>query len=550
MVKQRTLHLGAAAALAALLVGSAGHVRAARPGSRASTTLHTSTTLVYGVTESPDHLNPNISGLQTTGDLASAVFDVLVGSDAQGNFTPDLATSWGVSSDKLTYTFHLRHGVKWADGQPFTAKDVVFTYKQILNPKNNTATATGFDHITSADTPDNYTVVFHTKKVFSPFLADVGQTFILPAHYFEHSSTFLKDHGYNHDPFDRKAFGTGPYLVSEWKTADHITLVPNKYYWGQKPYFQKVIYKIVPSVNTMLVQLRTGEVQMSGVTQQQVQLAKALPGKTLFSRPGQQWHHIDLKQEGFLRDQQVRVALDYATPKEEILKTVLHGYGQVDWGGDIAPSSWAYNPDVPRHYFNLKTAAAMLSKDGFTKGSDGYLQKSGQELYIQLWYINTDAIDAQIDQILKYEWGQIGVKVDLHQEDVDTIFGPNGPQFNHQMTGVSYSWFNGNDPDDGTYWQSSQIPTCPTCAGNNVVAYFHKFSFQTQIDNLTNAGLTTVDRAQRKAIYAKVETLLSAQDPAIFLYWAPDLSVAPITLKGYNPNAFNHVFWNVAQWRY
>jgi len=298
------------------------------------------------------------------------------------------------------------------------------------------------------------------------------------------------------------------------------------------------------------VQLRTGEVQMSGVTQQQVQLAKVLPGKTLFSRPGQQWHHIDLKQEGFLRDQQVRVALDYATPKEEILKTVLHGYGQVDWGGDIAPSSWAYNPDVPRHYFNLKTAAAMLSKDGFTKGSDGYLQKGGQELYIQLWYINTSAIDAQIDQILKYEWSQIGVKVDLHQEDVDTIFGPNGPQFNHQMTGVSYSWFNGNDPDDGTYWQSSQIPTCPTCAGNNVVAYFHKFSFQTQIDTLTNAGLTTVDRAQRKAIYAKVETLLSAQDPAIFLYWAPDLSVAPITLKGYNPNAFNHVFWNVAQWRY
>src|SRR5205823_12882975 len=105
------------------------------------------------------------------------------------------------------------------------------------------------------------------------------------------------------------------------------------------------------------------------------------------------------------------------------------------------------------------------------------------------------------DEILKFEWGQIGVKVDLRHQDVSTIFGPGGPQFTHQMTGINYSWFNGDDPDDKFYWNSAEIPTCPTCAGGNDVGYFHKFSFQKQIDDLTNAGVATLDRGKRKAIY-------------------------------------------------
>jgi len=96
----------------------------------------------------------------------------------------------------------------------------------------------------------------------------------------------------------------------------------------------------------------------------------------------------------------------------------------------------------------------------------------------------------QIDEILKYEWGQIGVKVDLHHQDASTIYGPGGPQFTHQMTGIGYAWTNtGSDPDDAFYWASSQIPTCPTCSGGNDVGYFYKFNFQKQIDASYQASL-------------------------------------------------------------
>lgn len=284
--------------------------------------------------------------------------------------------------------------------------------------------------------------------------------------------------------------------------------------------------KIVPNDNTLLVQLRTGEVDFAEIAQEQADLAKHIPGKMLLDRPGNSWYHIDLKQWSFLRDQQVRVALDYATPKDEIVQKVLHGYGQADYG-DIAPISWAYDPNVPKHPFNLQKAAALLAADGFKKGPDGFLQKNGQELYIQLWYSSDDAKGEQIDLILKYYWGQIGVKVDLHHQDASTIYSPSGPQFTKQLTGISYAWGNNPDPDDSIFWNSSQIPKSPTSAGQNIIAYFYPFSFQKQIDALTNAGVSTLDQGKRKATYARIETLLAAQVPVIFLFWEPILYSQP-----------------------
>lgn len=137
MIKNRLLRFTAVAALLTLLAGSVGNARAAHSRSAGRTVSHAPTTLVYGTTEEPDTLNPLITVLATAFDLNAGVFDELVKADAHDNFIPDLATSWSVSPDNLTYTFHLRHGVKWADGVPFTAKDVYFTYQQEANPKNN-----------------------------------------------------------------------------------------------------------------------------------------------------------------------------------------------------------------------------------------------------------------------------------------------------------------------------------------------------------------------------------------------------------------------------
>jgi peptide/nickel transport system substrate-binding protein len=244
------------------------------------------------------------------------------------------------------------------------------------------------------------------------------------------------------------------------------------------------------------------------------------------------------------------VALDYATPKDAIVHHVLHGYAQPAYG-DIPPLSWAYNPNVPRHPFDLARARAILAADGFARGPDGYLWKDKQELALQLWYINGNPADEQTNELLAFYWRQIGVKVDVQHEDRSAIWGPGGPQFTRRMTGISTTTTNNDDPDDRFFWNSAEIPRCPTCAGGNWIAYFHPFSFQTQIDALTNAAVAALDRNKRKALYARIETLLAEQVPMIFLDWVPFLYVRPATLHGFTPNAFMYgLFWNIQQWRY
>lgn len=508
------------------------------------------TTIIYGTTDEPDTLNPLITTQTVSGDINAGVFGSPLNVDPRDNFVPDLVVRWSVSADSLTYTFHLRRGVRWGDGMPFTARDVAFTYRQILNPRNNTNSTQGWDRVTRLETPDDYTVVLHTQRVYAPLLLYVGTTAILPAHYFAHSASFIREGSYNHDPFNRTPFGTGPYMVSEWTTADHITLIPNPYYWGARPFLQRIIFKVVPNANTLLVQAHTDEVQLASITQEQAWQAAGLPGKVLVRAPGQSWYHVELKQWDFLRDRQVRVALDYATPRDAIVKKLLHGYGQPAYG-DIAPISWAYDPNVPRRPYDPDRARAILTADGFSRGADGYLRKDGRDLAIQLWYITGNPVEERINEILRSTWSRIGVKVDLYHQDNASIWGSNGPQFTKRMTGISTGTTNNDDPDDRFYWHSAEIPSCPTCPGGNWIAYFHQFSFQRQIDALTDAAVSTIDRRARKALYARIDALLANQVPMIFLDWVPLLYVRPAGLQGFAPNAFMRgLFWNVEQWHY
>ena len=154
------------------------------------------------------------------------------------------------------------------------------------------------------------------------------------------------------------------------------------------------------------------------------------------------------------------MALDYATPKQQIVQQLLHGYGQPAYG-DISPAHWAYNPNVPHHDFNLSKAASILAADGFTKGSDGVLQKGGVPFAMQLWNSSGQTLAEQINVILKAEWGKLGIKVNMHSESDNTIYGASGPQFSKQMTGIAYGWYNTADPTMPIIGPATRFPTLP-----------------------------------------------------------------------------------------
>lgn len=503
-------------------------------------------TVIIGNTEEPDYLNPVLYTLATAYDVVTAINDPLAAIDDKGNLVPKLATSWTISSDGLTYTFHLRQGVKWQDGEPFTAADVVFTYQSFINPNVNANTTTGWDSVDKVETPDDYTVIFHMKQIYAGFIYSIAPESMVPKHILAKSADF------NKDAYNRMPIGTGPFRVTEWQSADHITMVANPDYWGGKPKLDKIIFKIVPDQTTLLNQLKTGEVNIAyGMNAQQIDDMKKIANHNLSNLPGLQWYHIDLKQIGFLTETPVRQALDYATPKKQIVSQILRGAGDVAYG-DQSPISWAYEPNVAHHDYDINKAKQLLADDGFTAGSDGILQKNGTKFVMTLYAVSGDPVTQQVIEVLDQEWAKLGIKMNPPGfQDANSLYSPNGPQFTKDMTGLLYSWFNLIDPSDTYFWNSNSIPSNPEGGGGNFVCYFNKFSFQSQIDQLTNAQDQTVDQAQRKAILSQIQKLLADQVPDIFLWWNHLISSSPSNLHGWQPSGVETgYFWNAGDWYY
>ena len=499
-------------------------------------------TLTVGSIEEPETLNPYITQLVTSFNVSSAMQESLLQYDSEQKLQPALAESYQVSDDGLNYTFKLRKGVKWHDGTTFSAKDVVATWKIIMDPKFGAFSQLGWEKITAIDTPDDNTVVMKTSEAYAPFLSDVGRAAISP------ESSIAKGADDFKQKFGRAPVGTGPFKFAQWQSGQFIEMDKNPDYWGGAPKLDKLIYKIVPDDNTLLVQLKTGEVQMTAdLGANHYEELTALPDSQVVLRNSQSWWHLDLKNIDFLTDKRVRQALDFATPSQQIIDKLLKGLA-VPSTADQAPGTAFYNSNIQPRPYDMDKAAQLLSDAGFTKGADGILQKDGKPFDIEIWVIAGDQQTKQVEQVIAASWRKLGINVDAREEDIKSIWGPNGYQFTKKMTAAGFSWSNGNDPDDAFYWASSQIPKDPTGTGGNLPAYFNQYSFQKEIDELTEQGAKEVDPEKRKQIYFKIQELLHEEVPVIFVYWPKSIYVAPKKLSGFNPSAFNSLFWNVKDW--
>ena len=499
-------------------------------------------TLSMGVVEEPDTMNPYLTQLATTADVLTAVMEGLLTYDDKAEFQPQLAESFAVSPDGLTYTFRLRKGVKWHDGKLFTSADVKATWKIIVDPDFAAWSTLGWDKIKDIETPDDYTVIMKTTEKYAPFLSYVGTGIISPKHKIDEGQAKFKE------TFNRSVIGTGPYKFVKWDSAQSIQIVKNKDYWGGEPNLDSITFKIFQDSNTRMVQLGTGEVQMiDGLSTEQYEEAQKLPAMQVILSNGRGWNHLDLKNVDFIMDKRVREALDYATPRQQIVDKLLKGLADVAVA-DVSPISPFFNPNVTARPYDLDKAAQLLEEAGFKKNAEGTLEKDGKPFEIEYWVVSGEQETKRVQQVVAASWRKLGVKVSEHEEEISSIFGPNGYQFNKKMTAGMYSWLNNIDPDDMYYWHSSQIPKEPTGTGGNTVGYFNQFSFQKEIDDLTAAAAQEIDVTKRKALHFKIQEVLQREVPVIFLYWGKRISVAPKNLANFRPNPFTYIMWNVKDW--
>ena len=438
-------------------------------------------------------INPILSTDSVSSAVEGGIFNSLITFDEKLNVVPDLAKSWKVSKDGKVWTFYLRQDVKWHDGKPFTAEDVKFTFDSILNPKINSVRRSDFiiDGVpVRFKVIDPYTIQANMSKPFAPFLIRMGSN-ILPKH-------LLYGKDMNTAEFNRRPVGTGPFIFKEWKVGDQVTLVRNPHYYLGRPLLAKVTYKIIPDENSRLIAFEAGETDETGVPPKDYNRMKAKKNVIIYENDVLLYTYLgfNLANPKF-KDKRVRQALAYATDKKQLVSLIHRGLAAPAYA-PTAPMSWAYSDKVQKYLYDPAKAKKLLAAAGVKDLEFTVLVNQG----------NKEREKAAV--ILQQQFNKVGVKMNIRVLEWSALLKIiNVPKDPKEFEAIIMGWSLGLDPDAYSIWHSSQYPK-----GFNFIKYQNK-----EADHLLEVGRTTMDKAKRKKIYARLWQVIAADQPYIFLWY-------------------------------
>lgn len=373
-------------------------------------------------------LDPHLTIGATTDHLSQLTMGYLVRFDRNARPVPELATeipsprNGGVSRDGTRITWHLRRGVRWSDGAPFDARDVAFSTRAILNPSNNEVNGTaGWDAIRAIETPDPHTIVYRLKR---PYGALVAMTFstvgggpcILPYH------LLGRLHDINTAPYNSRPVGLGPFRVTAWKRGDAVEMEANPYYFRGRPKLDRITFKLIASRETLLAQLRTGEIDLWPlVSPTYLPQAAAVPGVRVDTNAALRTTHLDFAMPR-LTEISVREAIRLAIDRKALVRTVEHGYGFVS-DHIVWPRAPVTRDDPGAVAFNPRRARAVLDTAGWRLGPDGIRTKNGRRLSLNVPYQSGAPDLDRLVEVARAELHAVGVEILTHTYSHALLFG-------------------------------------------------------------------------------------------------------------------------------
>lgn len=489
--------------------------------------------IVIGAGAEPDNLNP-ILGFAPDG--ASKIFDGLVSRDANLALVPALAEQLPVASpDGLTWTAKLRPGVRFSDGTPLSAQDVVFTYQSVLDPKVNTTIAANYDALAQVSAPDERTVVFQLKYPYAPFAQRLVLG-IVPRKAFEGRDV-------NTAPFNTAPIGTGPYTVAEWRKGDRMVLKANEAYWGGAPAIKTVTLVFVTDDNARATRMAAGEFD-----------ATVLPPKLARSYTGRadyrvvQVHSADYRGLGipsalpFTADTRVRLAINLGINRQAMIDTVLAGAGKPA-ATPISPylSQW-YDPDATFRY-DPPAAGRLLDEAGWTAGPDGKRSRAGEPARLPILYPAQDSLRKELALASASDLAKLGIDAPVEGTTFELML--------KRQRETAAIWGGGDpyDPDTATYTllhsryigQSGYV---------NMTLYRN-----TRVDAALDAGRRSLDPAARKRAYDEFQAAYLADPGWAFLVFLDHTYVLRDKWDGLAPQIEPHdhglvhaLWWNLDKW--
>jgi peptide/nickel transport system substrate-binding protein len=473
--------------------------------------------LAEGIVGTPRFINPVLALSDADKDLVSLVYSGLMRKTPDGTLIPDLAEKYEMSPDGLNYTFTLKNNIYFHDGKPVTADDVVFTINEAEDPVIKSPLAGNWDGI-SVEKIDDKTIKFTLKQPYASFLENTTLG-IMPEHLWSGSPIELNNANIN-------PVGSGPYQVSKVSEessgiVNYYDLAPFKKFVLGKPYIKKITLHFYSNEDDMISALKNGEVdQISSITPPNTEILKEQNYRIETSvLPRVFGLFFNQNQAKIFTDKNVVKAIDLAINKDQIVNEVLDGYG-VTIDDPIPPNMIAYQKlnkqNNASYQENLQQAQDILTKDGWKKGADGFLEKvaSGKNkkatpLEFSISTGNTTEIAKSAD-LIKQDLEAIGIKVDVKTFEIgnlnQSVIRP------RKYDALLFGQIVNHESDLFAFWHSSQRKD----PGLNVAMYANA-----KVDKLLESASITTDEKSRIEKYAQFEQEIEKDMPAVFLY-SPD----------------------------
>ncbi|TEU17697.1 MAG: hypothetical protein E3J21_07755 [Anaerolineales bacterium] len=491
-------------------------------------------TVVEGGLADAVTLNPVLADDHTSLAVTELLFDGLLAVDPQtAALRPGLASSWRISADGLTITFILRDDVLWHDGQPFSAADVEFTFKAILNPAVGSPRQADFSLVEEFKAVDDTTFAVTLADADCSILHDLGSVRIVPRH-------ILGDDDIQASPFNANPVGTGPFVLGEWVVGDHITLLRNPRYWGKAPHLDTWTYKVVANEEALLAGLETGQLDVIPLSLDDLASIEAAGRFQIHRYPANEYYFVGYNVDHpILGDGRVRQALSQAIDRQRLVDRILGGQGQLlDTG--LLPAHWAYPQELVSYPFDPARAAQLLAEAGWVDNDgDGIRDRDGEPLRLRLGTNGENPTREAIAILVQQYYLAVGVAV-----EVELIKWGNFLEdiFTHDFDMVVFSWPLALDPDEWELWHSSESVLD---SGFNFVSYHDP-----RVDELLLQGLRApkCEEARRAAIYGEIATILAKDRPFAFLFAPYNLIAVNERVGGVAPSPFADLHWNLANW--
>ena len=491
--------------------------------------------LVVAADSEPRNLNPAIVASNGVFFVASKVVEPLAEASFEGEngLAPRLATSWEGSTDGLTATFHLREGVKWHDGTPFTSADVAFSAMEVWKPLQNLGRVV-FKALEKVETPDDLTAIFHFSEP-TPFQlirnALPALTAVLPKHVFAGTDIMA-------NPANEKLVGTGPFKYAEHKTGEYYRLTRNDDYWGEgEPYLDEIVYRVLPDRAAAAGALEAEEIDLaafSAVPLADLDRISKVPGLTVISKGYEALTYqlvVEINhRRKELADLKVRQAIAHAIDRDFVVKTIFLSYAKTSTGPVPRYDSQFYTDDVPSYPFDVAKANALLDEAGYKLGKDG--TRFTLKLLPAPYFNETKQFGDYLRQALA------AVGIDARIVNNDSAAHQKAVYTDHDFDlAIAPTVYRGDPAISTTILVESGIPAGVPFSNQGGYA-------NAELDALIAKAAREIDEKKRTTLYHQFQQMVEADLPLINVAEWGFITVARDRVQ----NVSNNPRWAVSNW--